>query len=300
MDSKSLDLKVMYCKDLKAFNFFQKLLVYVLVSLESDDPDKKLKQNQQQRTPTDAEGDGNPEWNHEMHFDLSEVSVVDCEHLFIHFDLYHEGLYFGDKTIGEVRVPLKDLIEESRGIVRFVNYQVRTPDGKPNGLLNFSYTVHAKAEDMGIHFLTSEISGYSAVVHHRHHHHQSPEIQYPTSEVESSSPGIHYPSLELEDSPLETYLAAHIYPSHGTQYSSHYTPAPHAYYPSSMLPPPPPAATTPLLCQPAPPHPNPHGACYHPPYPPGFRPWEPNGVYDHSVHSNCRSTGRQRPQFWQW
>lgn len=64
MDSKSLELKVMYCKDLKSFNFFQKLLVYALVKLESDDSDKKMKQNQQHRTPTDAEGDGNPEWNH--------------------------------------------------------------------------------------------------------------------------------------------------------------------------------------------------------------------------------------------
>ncbi|KAF2301746.1 hypothetical protein GH714_028880 [Hevea brasiliensis] len=115
-------------------------------------------------------------------------------------------LYFGDKTIGEVRVPLKDLIQESSGIVRFVNYQVSTPDWKPNGLLNFSFKVYAKGEDIGIYFPTSEISGYSAV----HHQHQSPEIQYPTSEVESSSLGVYYPSIELEDSPQETYHAAQI------------------------------------------------------------------------------------------
>ncbi|OAY52610.1 protein SRC2 homolog [Manihot esculenta] len=289
MDSKSLELKVMYCKDLKSFNFFQKLLVYALVKLESDDSDKKMKQNQQHRTPTDAEGDGNPEWNYEMQFDLSEFSFVDCDHIFIHFDLRHEGLYFGDKTIGEVRVPLKDLIQESSGIVRFVNYQVRSPDGKPNGLLNFSYKVHAKGEAMGIHFPTSEISGYSVV----HHHHQSPEIQYSTSEVESLSPVVHYPSLELEDSPQETYCAAQeSYPSHRTQYyppGPAPAPAPYAYGPPSMPPPPPP-----LLHQP-PPHP--HGACYLSPYPPYPRPWAPGGVYDHNAHENWSSPGRQSHSF---
>ncbi|KAJ9189800.1 hypothetical protein P3X46_001053 [Hevea brasiliensis] len=269
MNSKFLELKVMYCKDLKSFNFFQKLRVYVLVLLESDDPGKKLKQNQQHRTPTDKEGDGDPEWKYGMQFDLSEVSFVDCDHIFIHFDLRHEGLYFGDKTIGEVRVPLKDLIQESSGIVRFVNYQVSTPDWKPNGLLNFSFKVYAKGEDIGIYFPKSEISGYSAV----HHHHQSPEIQYPTSEVESSSLGVYYPSIELEDSSQETYHAAQVScPSHGTQYSCHYppAPAPHAYCPPSMLLPPPLLNQPPPLLHQPPPYPN--GACYHPPFPPWFHP----------------------------
>ncbi|KAG8643850.1 protein SRC2 homolog [Manihot esculenta] len=267
MDLKSLELKLMYCKDLQAFNFFQKLLVYVLVSLESDDPDKKINQNQKQKTPTDAEGDGNPEWNHEMYFDLSKVSFVNCDHLFIHFDLCHEGLLFGDKTIGEVRVPLKCLIQDSSEIVRFVNYQVRSPDGQPNGFLNFSYTVHAKAE----------ISGYSAVVHHQH---QSPE---------SLSPEIHhYPSPQFE-----TYPAAQVwYPSHD------YPPAPHAYYhPPPMPLPPPPPPPFPLLNHPPPPlPPHPHGICYHPP---GFQPWTPTGRYDvHSVLRNWRSTGRESQSYW--
>ncbi|XP_065867104.1 protein SRC2 homolog [Euphorbia lathyris] len=280
MDStKSLELKILDCKDLNAFNFFQKLLVYVLVSLVSDDPKKKLDKNQQQRTPTDSEGDGNPEWKHEMQFDLSEISFVDCDHFFLRFDLCHEGLYFGDKIIGEVRVPLKDMIQQSSGIVRFVNYQVQTPDGKPNGILKFSYKVNGKVKDLGIDFPTSGMTGYSVVVHHhQHQHHSPPEDQNLLPEVQSSSPRIQYPSLELEQEshpPLS-------YPYNETQYSSqesYYAPNPYGYYPPSQPVPPP------LQHNPA------YGACYHPPYPPGLGPWPPGLVYDYSTGRNWSPTG---------
>ncbi|OMO98538.1 C2 calcium-dependent membrane targeting [Corchorus capsularis] len=123
MESSFIEIKVISCKDLKAFNFFQKLSVYALVSIARDD-DKKVDEKQQQRTPTDREGDGNPEWNHTVRFDLSKALLQDLDNLLIHFDLRHEGLMFGYKTIGEVRVPLKDLIQESNGVVRFVIYEV--------------------------------------------------------------------------------------------------------------------------------------------------------------------------------
>ncbi|GLT73468.1 hypothetical protein SLA2020_453260 [Shorea laevis] len=166
MDSNSLELKVSYCKDLRAFNFFQKLSAYALVSIVSDDPNKKLERNQQQRTPADGEGDGNPEWNYEMRFDLKEVSFQDCEHLFLQFDLRHQGVMFGDKTIGEVRVAFKDLTQQSNlGVLRFVSYQVRASDGKPNGVLSFSYKV------------TGTTSASSSSPHDDH------EIHYPTLEV---------------------------------------------------------------------------------------------------------------------
>lgn len=143
MESSSVQVKLISCKDLKAFNFFQKLSVYAVVSIASDDPSKKVQENQvqSQRTPTDTEGDGNPEWNHELRFDLKGCDD-DNDHLFLQFNLRHQGMVFGfgDKTIGEVRIPLKDVMEEAcYGVVRFVSYQVRNTDGKPNGVLNLSY-----------------------------------------------------------------------------------------------------------------------------------------------------------------
>lgn len=59
-------LKILYGKGITGFNFFQKLLIYAAVSLFSDDPEKKLNQAQKQRTAADKEGDGSPEWNHEV------------------------------------------------------------------------------------------------------------------------------------------------------------------------------------------------------------------------------------------
>ncbi|XP_041006934.1 protein SRC2 homolog isoform X1 [Juglans microcarpa x Juglans regia] len=250
MEPSSIELKVLSCKDLRAFNFFQKLSAYTLVSLVSDDPSKKLEQNQQQRTPNDLEGDGNPDWNHEMRFDLNEVSLEDYDHLFIHFDVRHQGLMFGDKTIGEVHVHLKDLIEESNfGVVRFVSYQVRTTDGRPNGVLSFSCKVNGKGKNNNM----------------------GTGSEFPVIHDQQTSHEIHYPSLELQKLSEESLSFApqqvhFLLP--GMQYPSYraYHPPPDAYYP----PPPPP----------------PHGACYHPSRPQWVYPWAPDldklgGGYDY-------------------
>ena len=125
-----LELKLMNCKGLQAFNFFQKLSVYAVVSFISDvDPNNKMQQQQQQRTPTDNQGDKDPEWNHEMRFNINlghDTKKDDSD--FLRFDLRSELALFGDKSLGEVRVLLKDLMdeeeEESNGMVRFVSYEV--------------------------------------------------------------------------------------------------------------------------------------------------------------------------------
>ncbi|XP_021279859.1 uncharacterized protein LOC110413411 [Herrania umbratica] len=134
MDWSSLELKVISCTDLKAFNFFQKLSVYSVVSIVNEQAKKKEEQHkrlQRQKTSIDR-GGKNPEWNHVFQFDLKSLPSEETDRLFLKFDLRHEGLV--GRTIGEARVPLKDLIEEFCGVVRFVSYQVRNSDGKPNGL----------------------------------------------------------------------------------------------------------------------------------------------------------------------
>ncbi|KAF9689049.1 hypothetical protein SADUNF_Sadunf01G0051400 [Salix dunnii] len=183
MDSISLELKVISCRDLKAFNFFQKLSVYVAVSIFIDEPRKNEKQRQKtavdflsrllkknekqlqrlqrkktrlndeeqkneqqkllqrQETPVDRGGGSNPEWNHMMQFDLNTASLPGHgdHHLFFKFELRCEGAIFGNKAIGEVRVPFKDLIEGFNGSVRIVNYHVRNSDRESIGVLSFSY-----------------------------------------------------------------------------------------------------------------------------------------------------------------
>ncbi|KAJ9180493.1 hypothetical protein P3X46_008725 [Hevea brasiliensis] len=153
MEWVSLELKLISCRGLKAFNFFHKLSVYAVVSISNDDFKGKNQQQQclqRQKTPVDGEGGGKPEWNHMMHFDLKSISLPDQgDHLFLVFKLRCAGVIYGKRSIGEVRVPFKDLIDEFNGTIRFVSYQVRTSEGKPNGVLNFSYKVKGKAEKKG-------------------------------------------------------------------------------------------------------------------------------------------------------
>ncbi|KAJ0112307.1 hypothetical protein Patl1_02501 [Pistacia atlantica] len=297
MELSSIDLKVMYCKDLKGFNFFQKLSVYALVSIISDDPDKKLEHKQQHRTPTDKEGDGNPEWQREMQFDLKGVSFHDCDHLFIHFELRHEGVMFGDKNIGEVRVPCKDLILDSNGGFKFVNYEVRTTDGKPNGVLCFAYKVNGTGFPISHHH-HPQTSGtlYSPIDVHSSRpelhsvppqtsenlyppinvHTQTAEILYPPISVHSSAPEVHtqtseilYPSLDVHSTTPQVAYPVQSSPatSQDVQYLStvsqhthqeNYYPPPGTYYSAPRPPPPPPSPfSLPYLPHPPPPGPQP-------------------------------------------
>ncbi|XP_057489356.1 protein SRC2 homolog [Actinidia eriantha] len=237
-----LELKLMNCKGLQAFNFFQKLSVYAVVSFISDvDPNKKMQQ-QQQRTPTDNQGDKDPEWNHEMRFNLNlgyDTKKDDSD--FLRFDLRSELALFGDKSLGEVRVLLKDLMDEveeeyrsaPNGIVRFVSYEVRTSDGKPNGILSFSYKLllmNQHKDDQGSITTSSSspINKYNGHTHmdgypildldldHGHDPHPHPHDHNHNNGGDDESyysamayHQIHYPSLEMPypaPAPAESYI----------------------------------------------------------------------------------------------
>lgn len=276
MESASIELKILSCKGLKAFNFFQKLTVYAVVSIVSGDPQRKLKQEQQQRTPTDGEGDGDPEWNHGMQFNLKKDVLEDCDNLLVQFDLKHEGgILFVDRTIGEVRVPLKDLLEESNGAVRFMSYEVRSTDGKPNGVLNFSFKVNGLRKFTESNSPGSHITGYPIV------NPLSPKIQYPQIEDDTPSERIQYPSLELE----VTSLNAYSYPAN--QEANYLPPATQESYnfhpPDSSGQPPPHMLQPPPLhmSQPPPLH-IPPGPCYCS-SPPQLYSWAPDR-YLGSIH----------------
>lgn len=55
-------------------------------------PSKKLAQNQQQGTLSVEECDGDPEWKHDVQIDLAGISLWDCDHVFLRFVLFHEGV----------------------------------------------------------------------------------------------------------------------------------------------------------------------------------------------------------------
>ncbi|KAK6912891.1 C2 domain [Dillenia turbinata] len=317
---QEIQLQVRWCKDLKAFNFFQKLTLYVSVSLMSvcpedsntsysDSPPKDIGNGNQKkrqketmmmtiRTPTDREGDGNPEWNHHMRFELNNT---DTDRVFLlHFEVRHDaGFPFPDRTIGQVRLPLRDLIKGdggAGGVLRFVSYQVRTPDGKPNGVLNFSYRIilvnNTSSQGGRVGGLPGsgiKIDGYN----HNYNRNQDQDRQPLPIKVDdddganenispaASSSRSLYPSLDLDLEPLQMELqvvSAHPVPS---------APVPtnqpcynQKYYPL-MPPPPPPSSVVHSLS-----HPHEYQYQYHPPLslppaPPPPPPWLYHRRTDH-------------------
>ncbi|GMH24431.1 hypothetical protein Nepgr_026274 [Nepenthes gracilis] len=298
MEPSCFEIEVTSCKNLKAFNFFQKLSVFAVVSIGTDDSDLKLneQQRQEQRTPADKEGDGNPEWEQSMTFDLTSLpaSLVPDD-FFLFFELRHHQI-FGDKLVGEVRVPLKDVIGDNcspREIVRYVSYEVRSPDGKPNGVLNFSYKVIGASQRGYQKPVASRIETDGYLVSAAADHHpleqsamcesdrdpplvESP-ILYPAIAVQESTSMLFAP-LPEEDQVHNPSPLPSVQPTAAQEayYSGNYHPPP--LWPPSFFSPPFPQPPPPPFLQPhLPPPPYPHSGpspsvpYYHIPSQP---PWE--------------------------
>ncbi|XVE83611.1 hypothetical protein DITRI_Ditri16bG0101100 [Diplodiscus trichospermus] len=62
-------------------------LVDALVYIATNNDKKADQKQQQQRARTEREGDGNPEWNHTIRFEVSKTLFQDCGKVFIHSDL---------------------------------------------------------------------------------------------------------------------------------------------------------------------------------------------------------------------
>ncbi|KAK3409553.1 protein SRC2 homolog [Eucalyptus grandis] len=151
MEYTSLELQVISCEELRAFNFFQKLSVFVTVSIVAgDNPKKQLHPALQRchRTPTSKGGHRNPEWNHEVGLDLSAVSPRDYPGLSLRFDVRLPSVV-GSRSIGEVRASLQELVDEFNGTVQFRRYLVKNDDGKGIGVLNFRYKLCGKSDEVG-------------------------------------------------------------------------------------------------------------------------------------------------------
>lgn len=267
-ERRSIEVKLISCKDLKAFNFFQKLTLYAVVFIESNDPKRNLteEQKQVQRTQTDRDGDdgSNPEWNHNARFDLQWLNSQrdSDDDLFLHFEFRHDGVILGDKLIGECRVQLADLIRDSDGATRFVSYEVRSGEGKPNGIFNFSYKVKG-IETHSSQILEGRISGYPVL---------APEdcASYTPNQTHVQYPII--PTCEIDNTCCYPTVAVPV----GSAVYPPVSPPPppegeyHCYYP----PPPP-------VVYPYPPPPPPPVHAYPPHFGPQAHPWPPGPYYDH-------------------
>ncbi|EHA8587082.1 protein SRC2 [Cocos nucifera] len=111
--------------------------VYVVVSLSGDPQTAK-------RTPTDRVGRENPSWNSTFQFN---VPADNPGRLTLRFLLRTERS-LGDRDVGEVDIPVKDLLDNiagkgnGSGKMQSVSFQVYVPSyGEYKGVLKFSYKV---------------------------------------------------------------------------------------------------------------------------------------------------------------
>lgn len=141
MEYRPIEVKLICARDLKDVNVFKTMDVYVVGSV-SGDP------RSMQRTAVDKGGGTNPRWNHQMKFAVDE-SAARLNRLGLVFQIMSDRT-LGDKEIGRVYVPLKELFDSAvagkdensddvAGEERQLTYQVQTPSGKFKGQLEFSY-----------------------------------------------------------------------------------------------------------------------------------------------------------------
>ncbi|KAK7264622.1 hypothetical protein RJT34_32231 [Clitoria ternatea] len=135
MEQRTLELNLTSAKDLKNVSYFSKMDVYAVVSLFGDPQNpQKLK------TPVDRNGGTNPTWNFPLKFTVNE-SLARQNRLSLDITLRCQRAVAADKDLGQVHVPLRELIDQTGDGKSFqhVSYQVRKPSGRPKGALSFSY-----------------------------------------------------------------------------------------------------------------------------------------------------------------
>ncbi|KAJ8772011.1 hypothetical protein K2173_027188 [Erythroxylum novogranatense] len=134
MECRPLEIMIASAKDLKDVNLFTKMDVYAVVSINGDPYS-----TQKQKTHVHKDCGPNPNWNFTMKFNLDEASLQQ-NRLTLDIKLKSDRS-LGDKDIGEVYVPIKELLDSAGDPKEYkhMSYSVSTPTGKAKGTLNFSY-----------------------------------------------------------------------------------------------------------------------------------------------------------------
>ncbi|GAB4843621.1 hypothetical protein Ancab_013585 [Ancistrocladus abbreviatus] len=138
MESLAVELNVISAKDLNKVSVFSSMELYVVVYLH--DTSTTAAAASKQKTPIDEEGGRNPYWNHSMKFTIDNLAAK-RDILMLVFQILCRRNIGPDKLIGEVHVPVKDLLSAAAKTKapQFVSYQVSEPSGKPKGVLNLSF-----------------------------------------------------------------------------------------------------------------------------------------------------------------
>lgn len=139
MDRQSIDLKYISGRGIGSLAAFRRPCLYTTVYISSPSSGPRPLR---QKTPTDPHNTKNPEWNHPIRLYFDSNYQSSSPDLILNFDIKTEML-LSDKLVGSVQVPLANLASEGPTETLIpVSYQVLDPDGKPNGILSFSYILN--------------------------------------------------------------------------------------------------------------------------------------------------------------
>ncbi|XP_076901313.1 protein SRC2 homolog [Bidens hawaiensis] len=176
MDNHSpLDITVISASGLKNFFLFFRMKVYVVVSL--------INGNSIVEKKTHSARGRNPKWNHRVKFPVEESAIETTTLLFV----LRQRRAWGDKDIGEVSIPVRELLETtSGGSEHVVDYQVQSMRGKAVGTFTFSHQFREKAsmaQDGGsVHPPTTTYQGVQ-VYHQPPGYANYPSAQYGTRQA---------------------------------------------------------------------------------------------------------------------
>ncbi|CAM0957796.1 unnamed protein product [Alopecurus aequalis] len=136
MAYRVLEVTLISAKDLKKVTVFSKMRVYAVASISGGDP-----RTPTHRTHSDRQGGRNPVWHAPLRFPIPVAA--DPRGMALHVLLRAERS-FGDRDVGEVLVPVQDLVAAAppAGDQRHLSYQVRSPmSGRKRGVLHISYSL---------------------------------------------------------------------------------------------------------------------------------------------------------------
>ncbi|GMP90878.1 hypothetical protein CsSME_00041816 [Camellia sinensis var. sinensis] len=127
MEQRQLEITIVSAKGLKDVGHFSKMDIFVSIAISGD-------LSTHQKTSVDKDGGSTPSWNYPMKFTIDDAAIQ-MNGLNLIFTLRHERTLVGDKDVGEVHVPVKNLLNnagESKSPIS-AKYPVRKPSGKAKG-----------------------------------------------------------------------------------------------------------------------------------------------------------------------
>ncbi|BAF08877.1 formin-like protein 7 [Oryza sativa Japonica Group] len=150
----AIDITWVSCRGVRSSVPFHTPCLYASIYLHHPSPSPSScgrRRPHRVKTATDRAGGGNPEWDAPLRLYLPSssssspaTSSDNKDEVLLRFELKSEVAVLGDVLSATAAVPVSELVAD--GATRRVSYQLAGPDGKhPNGVISFSYAVHAAA-----------------------------------------------------------------------------------------------------------------------------------------------------------